>query len=371
MRILFSGGGTGGHINPALAVANYFKEKEPETEILYVGGKNSMEEKLVPKAGFDFIGLTVSGFQRKISIENIGRNIRAVARVFSASAKARKILKEFKPDVCFGTGGYVCGPILREAAKMGIPVFVHESNSYPGMTTKMLSKHARCIMICSEDVKKHLKDCRCEITGNPVRPEVLKADREKSRRELSLDERPLVLSFGGSLGAQKINDAVSELLLRSAKDQKYQHIHGYGQYSKELPESLKSRGLDTQKATNIDLREYINNMDVCLSAADLVICRAGAITLSELRAQGKASILIPSPNVAENHQYHNAMSMVRRDAARIIEEKDLTAEKLIETVDEVLSDISKAKRIGENAKKIAILDANERIYRIIKNEVKL
>ena len=369
MKILFSGGGTGGHINPALAVANYFKEKDPDTKILYVGGKNSMEERLVPKAGFKFIGLTVSGFQRRITVQNIGRNIRSVVRVFTASAKARKILKDFKPDACFGTGGYVCGPILREAAKMGIPVYVHESNSYPGMTTKMLSKHAKCIMLCSEDAKKHLKDCRCEITGNPIRPRILKANGEESRKELGVDERPLVLSFGGSLGAQKINDAVSELLLRSAKDKKYQHIHGYGQYSKELPEKLKVRGLDFEKAENIDLREYINNMDVCLSAADLVICRAGAITLSELRAQGKAAILIPSPNVTENHQYHNAMSMVTRDAARIIEEKDLTAEKLIKTVDEVLSDINTAKRIGENAKKIAILDANERIYRIIKNEV--
>jgi len=370
MRILLSGGGTGGHINPALAVANYIKEKEPDTKFLYVGGTDSMEERLVPKAGFEFKGITVSGFQRKISIENIGRNIRAVARVFSASVKARKILKEFKPDVCFGTGGYVCGPILREAAKMGIPIFVHESNSYPGMTTKMLSKHAKCIMICSEDAKEYLKGCRCEVTGNPVRPEILKADKKASREALGVDFRPLVLSFGGSLGAQKINDAVSKLLLRSANDGKYQHIHGYGQYSKQMPEELKEKGLDLEKAKNIDLREYINNMDVCLSAADLVICRAGAITLSELRAQGKAAILIPSPNVAENHQYHNAMSMVKRNAARIIEEKDLIAEKLIETVDEVLEDLNTAKLIGKNAKNMAILDANERIYRIIKNEVK-
>lgn len=369
MKILFSGGGTGGHINPALAVANYIKTKEPKTCVLYVGAQGGMEEKLVPAAGFAFRAIKVSGFQRKISAENIMKNIRAVFRVFTASAQSRKILREFKPDICFGTGGYVCGPILREAAKMGIPILVHESNSYPGVTTKMLAKYAKCIMLRSEDTKKHLGDYKFEITGNPVRPEILKADKESARRELGVDERPLILSFGGSLGAGKINDAVSSLLIRSGKDGKYQHIHGYGQYSKEMPEKLKEKGLNLKKSTNIDLREYINNMDICLAAADLVICRAGAITLSELQAQGKAAILIPSPNVAENHQYHNAMSMVNRNAARIIEEKELTDESLIKNVDRVLLDKRAFEEIGINAKNMAILDANERIYRIIKREI--
>lgn len=368
MKILFSGGGTGGHINPALAVANYIKSREPETQILYVGGTGGIEEKLVPAAGFQFKSVKVSGFQRKISIENIGRNIRAVARVFTAGAAARKIIKDFAPDVCFGTGGYVCGPVLREAAKMGIPVFVHESNAYPGVTVKMLSKYATCVMLGSEDAKKYFENVKCEVTGNPIRPQILKADRETSRKTLRLDNRPMILSFGGSLGARKINEAVAQLLERSYKDKKYQHIHGYGQYSRWMPQLLKDNGVDIEKADNIKVLEYINNMDQCLSAADIVISRAGAMTLAELQATGKAAILIPSPNVAENHQYHNAMSLVSRGAAKIIEEKDLTPERLIKVVDEMISDGS-YKKIAENAKKMAILNANERIYRIIKASV--
>ncbi len=364
MKILFAGGGTGGHINPALAVANYIKEREPETEILYVGGADSMEARLVPAAGFEFRAIRVSGFQRKLTLKNVGRNIRAVWRVFTASAQSKKILREFAPDICMGTGGYVCGPILREAAKMGVPIVVHESNAYPGVTTKMLAKYAKCIMVGVEDAKKYLGNTPCELTGNPVRPQVIRADKETSRKSLGLDSRPLILSFGGSLGARSINEAMADLLVRSSKDGKYQHIHGYGQYSRWMPQLLAEKGID-ENAPNIDLREYINNMDTALAAADLVICRAGAITLSELQAQGKAGVLIPSPNVAENHQYHNAMAMVNRGAARIIEEKDLTPQKLTETVDSIFEDENTVKEIGKNAAAMGILDANERIYQVI------
>lgn len=364
MKILFAGGGTGGHINPALAVANYIKEKQPETQILYVGGEDSMEQRLVPAAGFDFRAIRVSGFQRKLSMKNVGRNIRAVWRVFTASRESKKIIRDFSPDICMGTGGYVCGPILREAAKMGVPIVVHESNAYPGVTTKMLAKYAKCIMLGVEDAKQYLKDTPWELTGNPVRPQVIRANREESRKELGLDERPMILSFGGSLGARSINEAMADLLVRSSKDSRYQHIHGYGQYSRWMPQLLTEKGIN-ENASNIDVREYINNMDVALSAADLVICRAGAITLSELQAQGKAGILIPSPNVAENHQFHNAMAMVNRGAARIIEEKDLTAEKLTQTVDAIFENETTAKEIGKNAAAMGILDANERIYNVI------
>lgn len=366
MKILFAGGGTGGHINPALAVAGYIREREPETQILYVGAKGGMEERLVPKAGFPFRSITISGFQRKLSLKNIGRNLRTAVRVFTSSAEARKIIREFSPDICMGTGGYVSGPVIREAAKLGIPTVIHESNAYPGVTTKMLAKKVDRVMLAVADAETYFEGVRCELTGNPVRPAVIRARREEARRALSLDSRPMILSFGGSLGARAINEAVAALLVRSGKDGRFQHIHGYGQYGTWMPELLEEKGLSLAQAGNIDLREYIDNMAECLAAADLVICRAGAITLSELQVQGKGAILIPSPNVAENHQYHNAMALVKRQAAVLIEEKDLTGEALCQKVDEVFAQPGGAAALGGHASEMAISDANERIYQVIR-----
>ena len=367
MKILFAGGGTGGHINPALAVAGYIREREPETQILYVGAKGGMEEKLVPKAGFPFRSITISGFQRKLTLKNVGRNLRTAVRVFTSSAEARKILREFAPDICMGTGGYVSGPVIREAAKLGIPTVIHESNAYPGVTTKMLAKKVDRVMLAVADAESYFPGVSCELTGNPVRPAVIRARREEARRALSLDERPMILSFGGSLGARAINEAVADLLVRSGKDGRFQHIHGYGQYGTWMPGLVEEKGLSLQDAGNIDLREYIDNMAECLAAADLVICRAGAITLSELQAQGKGAILIPSPNVAENHQYHNAMALVKRGAAALIEEKDLNGEILCQKVDEIFAQLGGAAALGAHAAEMAITDANERIYQTIRS----
>ena len=329
MRVLFAGGGTAGHINPALAIAGYLREKEPDTAIVYVGNKGGMEERLVPAAGFEFRTVHISGFQRKLTLKNIQRNLQTLGRIVTSSQEAKKIIRDFKPDICVGTGGYVSGPVIREAMKLGIPAVIHEQNAYPGVTNKMLAKKASRVMLAVADAQRHFEaDARCILTGNPVRQELARADKEDSRRQLGLDARPLILSFGGSLGARSINEAVADMLVRSARTGKYQHIHGYGQYAKWMPQLIAEKGLDLKEHPGIQLREYINNMPECMAAADLVICRAGAITLSELQAQGKASILIPSPNVAENHQYHNAMALVRRNAAVLIEEKDLTGELL-------------------------------------------
>ena len=371
MKILFAGGGTAGHINPALAIAGYIRELEPDAEILYIGAKGGMEERLVPNAGFDFKSITISGFQRKLNWGNIRRNFKTVVHLFSSSKEARKIIKDFQPDICVGTGGYVSGPVIREAIKIKIPAVIHEQNAYPGVTNKMLAKRADRVMLAVADAQSHFDpNARCVLTGNPVRQEVLRANREQSRRALGLDARPLILSFGGSLGARTINEAAADLLVSSGKSGKYQHIHGYGQYGKWLPELLKQKGLDLSACPNITLKEYINNMPECLAAADLVICRAGAITLSELQVQGKASILIPSPNVAENHQYHNAMALVNRKAAMILEEKDLTGEKLCKAVEQIFATPNGAAEFGQNARKMAIIDANERIYKQIKEVLK-
>lgn len=367
MKVLFAGGGTAGHINPALAIAGCLREQEPDVQILYVGAKGGMEEKLVPAAGFDFRSITVSGFQRKLSCRNLRRNAAALVRVFTASAEARAILRNFAPDICVGTGGYVAGPVIREAAKMGVPTVIHEQNAYPGVTNRMLAKKAKRTMLAVADAQKFLPDgSNCVLTGNPVRQEVVRADREQARRKLGLDGRPLILSFGGSLGARKINEAVADLLVESANSGRFQHIHGYGQWGKWFPELLKEKGLDLAAHPEISVREYISDMPDCLAAADLVICRAGAITLSELQAVGRAAILIPSPNVAENHQYHNAMAMVSRGGAAILEEKDLSGPALCEKVKELFQKPETVADLAANAKKMAIADSCDRICKIIR-----
>ena len=367
MKVLFAGGGTAGHINPALAVAGYLREKEPDAQILYIGAKGGMEERLVPSAGFNFKSITVAGFQRKLIWNNVKRNAAAAVHVFTASREARRIIREFQPDICVGTGGYVAGPVIREAVKLKIPSLIHEQNAFPGVTNKMLSKHANRTMLAVADAQIYLSpEARWVLTGNPVREEVIRAQRDEARRKLGLDERPLILSFGGSLGARTINEAVADLLASSARTGRFQHIHGYGQWGKWFPDLLKQKGVDLKKHPEFDVREYIGDMPDCLAAADLVICRAGAITLSELQVQGRASVLIPSPNVAENHQYHNAMALVNRGAAAIIEEKDLTGETLCRKVDELFASSDTIRSLGGNARKMAIVDANARIYKIMK-----
>ena len=367
MRVLFTGGGTAGHINPALAVAGYLKSKEPDAQILYVGNRGGMEERLVQRAGYDMAFITISGFQRKLTPKNILRNFQTVGRLFTSIGESKKIISDFKPDVCVGTGGYVSGPVIREAAKMGVPCVIHESNAYPGVTTKMLSKDVKAVLLAVPDAKKYFdSSVNCVITGNPVRGEVLAAEREASRKALGLDSRPLVLSFGGSLGASALNRAAAYMLAESAKEGRYQHIHGYGSHDQTFLSELKALGLDQKSSPQIRLLEYIDNMPQCLSAADLVIGRAGAMTLTEIEAKAKASILVPSPNVAENHQFHNAMALVRRGAAEIIEEKDLTGEVLWKKVEKILCDPGRLKSLGENAGKMEIIDANQRIYREIK-----
>ncbi|MBQ6569466.1 MAG: UDP-N-acetylglucosamine--N-acetylmuramyl-(pentapeptide) pyrophosphoryl-undecaprenol N-acetylglucosamine transferase, partial [Clostridia bacterium] len=320
MKYLIAGGGTAGHINPALAIAGVIKEHQPDADILFVGAPNSMEARLVPAAGYKLTTMEVAGFQRKISRENIKRNMQAVHYLLHSGAKTNEIINDFKPDIAIGTGGYVSGPILRKAASKGVPIVIHEQNAFPGVTTKLLSKSARCVMLAVEDTKKHLGDgISWEITGNPLRSDIFKYDRKAARAELGLsDSEQLVVSFGGSLGARAINEGVIDFIVKNAKTKMCRHIHAYGQYGKWLPEEIEKKGgIKLADYPFIDIREYINDMPRVMAAADLVICRSGAITLSELQAQGKASILIPSPNVAENHQYHNAMALVNRGAAKI------------------------------------------------------
>lgn len=372
MKILFAAGGTGGHINPALAVAGVIRERYPDAEILFVGTKDKMEARLVPNAGFDFTTIKISGFQRKLSIENLFRNIKTVWYLLTCNGQVKKILTQFKPDVVVGFGGYVSGPVVRMAAKMGIPTAIHEQNAYPGITNKALAKLVDKVMLTAEEATKFLAPKNeCEVTGLPVRGEMLTADRDISRAKMGIrDNQKLILSMGGSLGALTINNAMVDIIADHHEDENLYFLHAMGQYGLWVPDKLKEMGVDTENSKNIEIREYISDMDVCMSAADIVICRAGASTLSELQALGKASILVPSPNVSENHQYHNAMALVNRNAAKIIEEKELTKEKMDEMFMELVNNDAQRHAIEKNARQMAVSDAKERIADIVISLIK-
>lgn len=350
MRIILAAGGTAGHINPALAIADKIRELFPESVILFVGAEGGMEERLVKKAGYDFRAFKMYGLQRKLSFTNIKRNIKAAYRFLTAKSQAKKLLEEFRPDVVVGTGGYACAPVLISASKMGIKTAIHESNSLPGVTTNIVSKHADKVLVSNPDVITHLsRTDNCIVTGNPLRNNLPIEDRETARKKLGLPEGMTIISFGGSLGANRITEAVIELFKWEKEVGNVNHIHSYGGNGKDMFEGLmKENGLTASE--RLVTKEYINNMYTCLSAADLIISRAGAMTLTEITEAGRASILIPFPQAAENHQYYNALTLSKSGAAILIEDKDLTGERLLAEVKRLYEDREKLVEMGKQAK---------------------
>lgn len=367
MKYLFAAGGTGGHVNPALAVAGYIREQEPDAQILFVGTAEKIEAKLVPAAGFDFKTIRISGFKRGFSPSDIKNNIQTVVRMFSATAESRRIIRAFQPDVAIGFGGYVSGPVIREAHKLGVKTVIHEQNAYPGVTNKTLAKVVDRVLLTDPAAEKYLT---CQntpiVTGLPVRGQILSANRDLARFELGLDEKPLILSFGGSLGARSINHAVADLIAARHGTGTCHFIHATGQNGLDMPDQLRERGVDLDREHHVDVRTYIDDMDRCLAAADLVICRAGASTISELEALGRASILVPYPHAAENHQYYNALTLADAGAAIVVKDQELTGELLIEKVDELLHNPNKLKRMGEQAKRAGIPNGRENICQAIR-----
>jgi len=365
VKLLFACGGTGGHINPALAVANYARSQDPSVEILFAGNPDGMEARLVKEAGYRFAPIRVKGLQRKFSLRNIGNNIMAAIYLTSSGARAKKILRGFEPDVVVGTGGYVSWPIMNKAAELGYRTLSHEQNAFPGMTQKMLAQKVdRMLVAFPEAIDRFPKGIEFGVVGNPVREEIIFADREKAREKFGIGDRICILSYGGSLGAQRINETVAEMVgsLWSEKE-KYYFIHATGKYGTELfPELLAKYGIKPDREQGLYVREYINDMADCMAAADLLICRSGAITLSELEAAGVPSILIPSPNVAENHQYFNAKVLADNEAALLIEEKELRGDRLTEAVRKLTADRETLEKYGKNAQKLAIIDSNKLIY---------
>ncbi|MDR1410406.1 MAG: undecaprenyldiphospho-muramoylpentapeptide beta-N-acetylglucosaminyltransferase [Oscillospiraceae bacterium] len=368
MNYLFVAGGTGGHINPALAAANALRELDPGCKIMFVGARGKMEERLVPQAGFELRLIDVAGFYRSFSPKAMFHNAQAIALLAKSTAQVRRILSEFHPDVAAGFGGYVSGPMLRMAQSRGIPTVVHEQNAFPGVTNKALAKRASAVLLTSPEAEKHLQArVPCKVTGLPVRGELLAANRTESRFLLDIDDRPLVLSMGGSLGAKSINDAMLEVFAAHAQKADWHLMHAAGtqEAAAAFCAALEERGVHLAGAKHLTVRPYITDMARCLSAADLVVCRAGASSLAEFQALGKPSVLIPSPYVAENHQYHNAMALVDKGAALLIAEKDLDSGSLVHELDALLSDPERLARMATAAKAMAIPGAAETIAKTI------
>ena len=369
MRVIMTGGGTGGHVNPAIAIANTIKRNEPDSEILFVGTEHGIENKLCKAEGYPIEHVNIMGFRRSLS----PRNIKAAYLAFVSPMKAKKIVKDFKPDIVIGTGGYVCWPVLVAAAKLGVPTAVHESNAFPGVAVKKLQPYVDSIMLNFKESEKYLtaKDKIIHV-GNPLRTSFGTLKYDEARKKLGIDGKYkyFILSYGGSLGAEKVNDAVLELMRDYGKKHpEVLHVHASGAIEKDAAlKKFNDYGLS--ECENLELLEYIYDMPLRMAAADIVISRAGAMTVSELAMMKKPSIMIPSPNVAENHQYKNAKVIEDAGGCVLIEEKNLAGGALEKAVSELLSDDKKRADMGEAVSHFVKSDANKLIYEEIKRLVK-
>ena len=368
MKFLFTCGGTAGHINPALGVAQRLRELMPDCEILFVGADGHMETELVPREGFPIKTVTITNISREKSMEGFKHNIETVKNVVLATKQAKKIIREFQPDVAVGTGGYVCYPVLRAAHGLHIPTVVHESNALPGLTTKMLAGSTDRILVGFEESKQYYKHReRVIVTGTPVRQEFKNADKKAARQKLGLDpDKPLVVSVWGSLGADFMNKTMVGFIQKALGNPFFGLIHSAGRsgYQKMLAD-MERAGIRDAAAHGMDVREYIYDMPLVMAAADLVVCRSGASTLSELTVLGRPAILVPSPNVVNNHQEKNARVLERAGAAVLIPESEITDDKLLGAVSLLLSRPGTLEAMAEQMKKIGEADATEKIAEII------
>lgn len=354
-RLIVSGGGTGGHIFPAIAIADAFKRRHPDAEILFVGAKGKMEMDRVPKAGYPIEGLWISGFKRELSLDNLSFPFKLI----SSLVKARRILKRFKPDLVVGVGGFASGPIMRKATSLRIPVVIQEQNSYPGVTNKIVAPKATRICVAYENMQRWFPQERIVLTGNPLRNNVVSIEgkHDEGARFFGLDpQKPIILLVGGSQGALGINKGISAKLAMF-KDTDVQMIWQTGNhYIEQAQQEISQLGLEDRVKPVV----FIDRMDLAYASADVVISRAGAMSISELSLVGKAVVFVPLPTAAEDHQTKNAQSLVEKDAA-IIVRNDETSEKLIPTVFELLADKEKIQRMQENIAKFARPNAAEDI----------
>ncbi len=361
MRVLMTGGGTAGHVNPALAIAEIIKTNEPDSEIAFVGTERGLENTLVPKAGYKLYHVDIQGIKRSLSLSNL----KTAYLVATSPFEAKKIIKEFKPDIVIGTGAYVSWPLLRAAAAMNIPTMIHESNAIAGVAVKQLKNKVDVIMTNFESTASSL-ECKAKVVkvGNPISIDFGRYSKAEAREMLGIpaDIEGVVLSIGGSLGARRINESMLKVMLNlTSKRPSVMHFHACGR--RDLAYSQKSFaecGLEGKK--NLVLSEFFYNMPVMLAAADIVICRAGAMTLSEVAAMHKAAIIVPSPNVTDDHQYKNAKQLADADAAIVIRESELTEKLMTETIDALIKNPARREKMGENISAFAEKDVRRRIY---------
>ncbi|MBR5251885.1 MAG: undecaprenyldiphospho-muramoylpentapeptide beta-N-acetylglucosaminyltransferase [Oscillospiraceae bacterium] len=362
MKVIIAAGGTAGHINPGLAIAGKIKAEHPDADIMFVGRKQGMEYGLVTKAGYKFSHMEVTGFQRSFSPENIKRNLITVKNLLTANAAADKILNSFKPDLVMGTGGYVSGPIVQRAAKKGIKTALHEQNAFAGVTNKLLSKSVDKVFVATEKASKYMAHPeKCIPCGNPVRQEIIEADTLKAKEELGVQGKLVVLSFGGSLGAAMVNKAMQHLVAHNKNREDIVHFHVVGRYDEgKFERYLKDNNLNDEN--KIKVYEYLYDIAKYMAAADVIICRCGALTIAELSCMGKASILIPSPNVAENHQYHNGKVLEDLGAAILIEEKNLNEKTITDSFEKLYQNPQLVKEMGGKARLAHNPDCVDIIY---------
>lgn len=358
MKIAVSGGGTGGHIYPALALIREIQKKDDTVEFLYIGTEKGLESQLVPRENIPFKSIHITGFRRKISFENV----KTILRFLKGVRDSKKMLKDFKPDVVIGTGGYVCGPVVYAAAKMGIPSIIHEQNSVPGLTNKFLSRYVDKIAICFEEARGFFPEKKVVMTGNPRASEVLGKDGISGRLSAGLKLKlPTVLIFGGSRGARPINEAVIKSLTElSSKPYQVLYITGDAHFE-EVQKEVELVG----NPENVIIKPFVHNMPEVLAGIDLTVSRAGATTLAELTSLGIPSILVPSPYVTDNHQEKNALALSEHGAARLLLEKNLTGPKLVEQIDQILGNEERLSDMKKSAKKLGIPDAAQRLYQLL------
>ena len=368
MNLIFTCGGTAGHINPAIAVANMMKQRYPDANILFIGAVGKMEEKLVPQAGYELKSLPASGLSRKLNPKGIKQNFYAVKCVLDAVKECKKIFKEFKPDAVIGTGGYASFPALYAAQSMGIPTCVHEANAVPGVTTKLAANKAdRVLVTFEESVQYYKNSAKVEVVGMPVRQEFIFTKKEEAKKELGVEGKKVLVSAFGSLGAKVMNETMADMMpLEQADGFPFHHIHATGSFGKEwMPQRVKNNGVDYENCAALDIREYIYNMPTVMAAADVIISRAGAATCNEIGACGTPCILIPSPNVTNNHQEKNARVLEAGGGAVVVLEKDCTPETMYALVKELMDDEDRRAEMSRKLHEMVRLDSTERICDIV------
>lgn len=368
MRVIFTCGGTAGHVNPALALAGLVRERRPESEILFVGAHRGIEQRLIEEAGWPFRAVEVSSFHRSLKPKELRHNLVSLKNLVRSPGEARALLREFPADLVVGTGGYASYPMIRAASRQGIPTAIHESNAIPGLTTRLLEPHTDLIMVGFEECRKNYKHPeKVLVTGTPVRGDFFTYTKREAKARLGFDDgRPLIVSFWGSLGAAVMNRQMADFLALEARERPFHHVHGAGVLGcRQMNDCLRESGIDLGGTPELEVREYIHDMGTLMRAADLVICRAGASTISELTALGVPAIIVPSPNVVNNHQEHNARVLSDAGGAVLILEKDSSGRLLYDTACGILGDDRRRRAMGAAMASLGTVDAAETIYAAI------